>query len=271
LADTQLKEMAVLDGELMPVEAALIPVADDGFVRGDGVFEALRIYAGSQFGLEEHLDRLAQSAAGMRLPIDLAAVERDALRLVDAMGAADYGLRIICTRGGHTVIKAEALHSYPDSIALCSVPFQPTIVLNGLKTLSYGPNVLANRIAEENGFDEALLVTPDGAVLEGPTASILWSPDGRTLVTPPLEEGILASITRGVLLAAIEVEVRPTSLTDLLSATEAFLCSSIREIQAVARIDEHEMPAPGPLTATAKQAYAAAVEARLSAAGAKVS
>lgn len=252
----------------MPVEQATVPVTDDGFVRGDGVFEALRVYGGRQYGLDQHMDRLILSAAGMRLHIDADSIRRDVATLIAARGEADYAIRIICTRGGHTIVKSEALHDFPESISLCSIDYRTTVVLDGLKTLSYGGNVLANRIAVERGFDESLLVTPDGVLLEGPTASLFWSPDGARLVTPPLEEGILDSITRAVLIEKLGVEVRSTTLDEVLEAEEAFLCSSIREIQAVNKIDDHAMGAPGPLTVAAKQLYADAVQARLAAADA---
>lgn len=256
----------------MPADEARIPVTDDGFKRGDGVFEALRVYGGRQFGLEEHLQRLLKSAEGMRLhELDISAIQRDVETLIDAKGEADYGIRILCTRGGHRVVLSEELHAYPPSIKLATVEYRTTVVLDGLKTLSYGGNVLANRIAEERGYDEALLVTPEGLVLEAPTASIFWSPDGTRLITPPLEDGILASITRHILIGAFDVDVRPTTQEELLGATEAFLCSSVREIQAIGQIDEQRFPVPGPLTSAAKQAYTAAVEARLAAAGANIS
>ncbi|MGK2879060.1 MAG: aminotransferase class IV [Solirubrobacterales bacterium] len=255
----------------MPVEQATIPVTDDGFVRGDGVFEALRVYGGQQYGLSRHMDRLVLSAAGMRLPIDADSIKRDVATLIEARGEADYAIRIVCTRGGHTVVKSEPLHDFPESISLCSIDYRTTIVLDGLKTLSYGGNVLANRVAVERGFDESLLVTPEGDLLEGPTASLFWSPDGVGLVTPPLEDGILDSITRAVLIEKLDVDVRSTTLEEVLEAEEAFLCSSIREIQAVNKIDDHVMTAPGPLTVAATQLYADAVQARLAAAAANIS
>jgi branched-chain amino acid aminotransferase len=264
-------ELAVLDGQLMPVEQATIPVTDEGFVRGDGVFEAFRVYAGRQYGFNRHLARLQQSADGMRLGIDAAAIRRDVASLIDARGENDYAIRIICTRGGHTVVKSEPLHDFPESISLGSVEYRTSVVLDGLKTLSYGSNVQANRIAEERGFDESLLVTPEGELLEAPTASLFWSPDGARLITPPLELGILDSITRAVLIDAMDVEVRSTSLAEVLAAEEVFLCSSIREIQAVNKIDSHELAAPGPFTTAAKKHYADAVEARLAAAAANIS
>ena len=105
-------------------------------------------------------------------------------------------------------------------------------------------------------------------MLEAPTAALFWSPDGTKLVTPPLDLGILDSITRAVLIEKLDVEVRSTTLDEVLEAEEAFLCSSIREIQAVNKIDDHVMTAPGPLTVSAKQLYADAVQARLAAAAA---
>ena len=101
------------------------------------------------------------------------------------------------------------------------------------------------------------------------TASIFWSPDGETLITPPLGD-ILASITRavivqGLIAQGVAVEQRATTRADLASAGEAFLCSSVREVQAVGAIEGTEYDAPGPLTVRAKQALADAVAARVAA------
>lgn len=249
---------------------ATIPATDDGFLRGDSVFDAFRVYSGSPFGVEEHLARLRRSADGMMIrDIDFPAIEREIDEIIAARGSDDdYGVRIVCTRGGHRILLTESVKIFPPSISLASIEYRPNIVLDGLKTLSYGGNVLANRIAEERGHDEALLVTPEGDVLEGPTASLFWSPDGETLVTPPLD-GILASITRGVLLDVLDVVERPTTLDEVRSAHEAFLCSSVREVQPVGQIDDHRMPVPGPLTSKAKLALAEAVKARVAAGAAK--
>lgn len=262
--------MAVVDGELMPASQATVPATDDGFLRGDAVFEALRVYSGSPFGVEEHMQRMRHSAAGMMIhDIDYAAIDREIEQLISARGSdGDYGIRIVCTRGGHRILLSESVKVFPPSISLASVEYRPNIVLDGLKTISYGGNVQANRIAQERGYDEALLVTPEGGVLEGPTATVFWSPDGETLVTPPLD-GILASITRAVLLDALDVVERSTTLDELHAAHEAFLCSSVREVQPVGQIDDHRMPVPGPLTAKAQTALAEAVKARVAAGAAK--
>lgn len=263
------KEIAVVDGVLMEAARATIPVGDAGLLRGDGVFEALRVYGGRQFGLEEHLRRLVRSAQGMMLELDIGQVERDVLQLMEACGEVDYEIRIVLTRGGHRIVIAEIFPEFAPSVSLASVEYRTTVILNGLKTLSYGANVQANRLAVEQGHDEALLVTPEGRVLEAPMASFFFSPDGETLVTPPLGGEILASITRSVLIDALEVVEREVMLDELATAREAFICASIREVQPVSAVDDVELPVPGPLTVRAQQAYRAAVEARLTASGAK--
>jgi len=141
-----------------------------------------------------------------------------------------------------------------------TVTYAPTRVLNGLKTLSYAGNMLAGRLAKEAGFDEALLVTPHGRVLEGPTWSFFWVRDGE-LLTPPLEDRILASITRAWILSITDAREEVCTLDDLRSAQEAFVASSVREVQPVAAIDELRLPAaPGPVTTLAHEALAQAIE-----------
>ncbi|MDO8632325.1 MAG: aminotransferase class IV [Phycisphaerales bacterium] len=258
-------EYAVIDGCLTPAVEALIPATDTGFLRGDGAFEVLRSYGGIPFGLEEHIQRLLRSAAGIRLPeIDTRAIERDVAALIDARGTADFAIRIVVTRGGRRLVISEPLGDYPPAVRLAFVEFQPSLILDGFKTLSYAANMQANRIAQERGYDESLLVKPDGEVLESPTASLFWSPDGETLITPPLE-GILASITRAVIVDALSVEQRVTTREELAGASEAFLCSSVREVQAVGEIEGRGLTSPGPLTAKSVEALAAAVQARVAA------
>lgn len=271
MAETDSKQLAVLDGVVLPAEEATIPATDDGLLRGDGVFEALRVYNGVPFGLEEHLQRIVRSADGIMLELDIAQLSREVDQLIEARGPDNYQMRIVVTRGGRRLVLSEPLPDFAPSVSLCFVEYRTTVILDGLKTLSYGANMQANRLAKSRGFSEALLITPEGAVLEAPTASIFWSHDGETLVTPPLGESILASITRQTLLDGIEVVERPTSREELLTAKEAFLCASIREVQPVDRIEDVELPAPGPLTAAAQAAYRQAVEARLAPTGANVS
>ena len=107
----------------------------------------------------------------------------------------DGCLRIVLTRGGHRLLFTEPLPASPERIRLGVVEYAPTRVLDGIKSLSYGANMLCSRLARERGFDEALLVTPQGACSRRPRRRSSGSTRG-TILTPPLSEHILASITR---------------------------------------------------------------------------
>jgi branched-chain amino acid aminotransferase len=118
--------------------------------------------------------------------------------------------------------------------------------------------MLCSRIARERGFDEALMVTPHGRVLEAPTSSFFWVDGDGVLCTPPLDDHVLASITRGHVLELLDVEERSVALGDLPGAREAFLASTTREVQPVSAIDDLELPAaPGEVTRAAAAAFAA--------------
>ena len=230
--------LACLDGAVMPAVDAVVPATDEGLLRGDGVFEVLRLYSGRPYALEQHLDRLGRSAANLRLPIDLAAVRADvALLLAAAAGEPDPGcLRIVLTRGGRRLLLTESLPEHAPAIRLAPVTYAPVRLLDGVKSLSYGANMLATRLAREQGADEALLVTPHGRALEAPTSSIFWV-DGGAVLTPPLDDHILASITRALAIELAGAEERSCTVEHLLAADEAFLVSTTRELQPVASID----------------------------------
>ena len=256
-------KLAILDGDVMDVAQARIPVTDEGLLRGDGVFEVVRLYGGRPYALEEHLERMARSAATLRLPFDVDALRRDAGRLLERSEPADGALRLVVTRGGRRIGLVEDLHVMPDTVALRTVTYAPTRVLDGVKSLSYAANMLATRIAQEQGGDEALLVTPHGRVLEGPTTSFFYVLDGA-LCTPPLADRILDSITRRALFAVTDIGERITTLDDLGAISEAFLGSSAREVQPVHAIDDIAVPAvPGPVSLAAAEAVAKYIEARL--------
>src|SRR5207302_4145516 len=140
--------------------------------------------------------------------------EQDVRSVLQAARPGDALLRVLATRGGRRVALLEPLPSLPDSLALARVTYAPTLVLDGIKSLSYAANMLAGRLARERGFDEALLVTPHGRVLEAPTSSIFWVKDGAVL-TPPLEDHILASITRRIVMELTDAHEQPCALDDL--------------------------------------------------------
>ena len=239
-----------------PAEETAIPVTDEGLLRGDGVFEVIRVYDGRAFALDRHLDRFERSAANLRLGVDVdrAAFERDAAELLRQRGGRGFDglLRLVLTRGSRRLLITEPLPPSPNRIRLGTVTFAPTRVLDGIKSLSYAGNMLAGRLARERGFDEALLVTPHGRVLEAPTSSIFFADGEGRLCTPPLEEHILASITRQIVMEVCEVREAPITVDELVrDSSEAFLCSTTREVQSVAAIEEREFGEPGPRTVEA--------------------
>src|SRR3954470_24360789 len=259
-------QLASIDGALGPAEEARIPITDEGLLRGDGAFEALRLYGGRPFALEEHLARLRRSCAGLRLEADHDALRAEVAALLEAAGPIDAVLRIVLTRGGRRIALIEALPDQPESYRVGTVRYAPARVLDGLKTLSYGANMLAKRIAQEQGHDEALLVTPHGRVLEGPTWAFFWVRDGE-LLTPPLDDHILASITRARIVEVAGAAEEPCTLEDAYAAEEAFIASSIREIMPIAAIDDVTLPAaPGPVTRRAQAALAERLARELGAA-----
>jgi branched-chain amino acid aminotransferase len=125
--------------------------------------------------------------------------------------------------------------------------------------------MLASRLARERGFDEALLVTPHGRVLEAPTASIFWVVGGDVL-TPPIDEHILASITRAKLIELTGAEERACTLDDLRAADEAFLASTTREVMPVAAVEDKEFDGVGPITEDARRRLRERIESELAAA-----
>ena len=239
--------LACLDGAVMPAADAYVPATDEGLLRGDGVFEVLRLYGGRPYALEEHLRRLAGSARNLRLPIDVDAVRGDAARLLDAAGGQPESgaLRIVLTRGGRRLLLIEELPEHAPAVRLATVTYAPVRLLDGIKSLSYAANMLATRLAREQGAEEALLVTPHGRVLEAPTSSIFWVANGAVL-TPPLSDHILASITRAVTIELADAHERSCTLEELLAADEAFLVSTTRELQPVASVDGRAIGTGGP-------------------------
>jgi branched-chain amino acid aminotransferase len=261
-------ELACVDGRMLPAEEATIPATDEGLLRGDGAFEVIRVYDGRPFAVADHLDRIERSAANLRLDdVPRAELEAEIPELLAARGGAEFDgcLRIVLTRGGRRLLLTEPLPPTPGRIRLGVVEYAPTRVLDGVKSLSYAANMLAGRLARERGFDEALLVTPHGRVLEAPTSSIFWVDARGSLCTPPLDEHILASITRACVMQVVKVTERPCTMEDLRAAAEAFLASTTREAQSIAAIEDIELR-EGERTREAMEKVGALIAAELGAA-----
>ncbi len=250
-------ELASVDGRITDRADATIPAADDGLLRGDGVFEVIRLYAGRPFLLGEHLDRLERSAAAIELPVERARFEGEIEALLREFGEDEGQLRLVVTRGGRHLAFTEQLPPYAtsESAAVVTITYSPTQILNGVKSLSYAANMQAIRYAAGKGADDAVFVRPDGIVLEAPTSTVFWVSDGR-LRTSDLDVGILASITRDRLVRELDVEEGAFPLSDLEGASEAFIASTVREVQAISAVNETKLAeCPGPRTKEAAAAF----------------
>jgi branched-chain amino acid aminotransferase len=257
-------ELASVDGRISETADARIPVADDGLRRGDGVFEVIRLYRGHPFALADHLDRLERSGAAIELPIDRRALEAEIDALLGRFGREDGQLRIVLTRAGRRILLTEPLPPRGATVRLASVTYQPSVILTGVKSISYAANMQATRLAERAGADEAVLVRPDGVVLEAPTSSVFWARADGTLCTPAIDTGILESITRALLIRVLSVVEADGELEEFQGAAEAFLASTTREVQPVSAVDGHELgEVPGARTLEAIEAFSTVLDREL--------
>ncbi|MDQ2701052.1 MAG: aminotransferase class IV, partial [Actinomycetota bacterium] len=157
-------------------------------------------------------------------------------------------------------INLENLLVHTRTISLATVTYSPTVILNTVKSLSYAANMESTRIARRKGAADALLVTPDGMVLEAPTSTLFWVSEEGTLRTTGTEAGVLDSITRGKIIERCTVELGFFPLADVMNATEAFLASTTREVQPVDSIDGHKIPTyPATRTLEAAAAFSEAL------------
>jgi branched-subunit amino acid aminotransferase/4-amino-4-deoxychorismate lyase len=228
---------------------------DEAFLRGRGAFETIRVYAGTPFRLGDHLVRLTASAARLGLPpVDVAALESLVGEALAAAAEPECVVRVYCTPGREAnpapaaYVLVRPVPSEPDElrargIELISVPIgvEAPDLLAGVKSTSYALNMVALDRAKARGADDAVFLGAGEVVLECPTSNIWWC-RGSTLFTPALDLGILAGVTRGVILElAPELGYEPAegtfTLADVTAAEEAFTSSSVREVMPVAALD----------------------------------
>jgi 4-amino-4-deoxychorismate lyase len=239
---------------------------DEALLRGRAAFETLRVYGGRPFRLEEHLTRLVSSSERIGLPpLDPAELRRLAGAAVAAAEVPDAVLRLLWTagrEGGPPVALAlvtplpewleEARTRGVTAISLLGVRAQAAWLLGGVKSTSYAVNMAAEAEARRRGADDAVFVDAEGVVLEGPVTNWWWR-RGSTLFTPAVELGILAGVTRAVVLDSAgplgyDVREGAFQLAELAGAEEAFTSSSVRELLPVVRLDDVPLGdgAPGP-------------------------
>lgn len=230
-----------------------LSVFDDGLLRGDGCFEAIRSYDGRPFAMAEHYRRLTASAGALGISVPAATDLEDWIERVAAAGG-DCIVRVVLTRGGtvpgHTFSSRCIVMSHPIPSPLTGLSLSPLTApwhpagrsweLSGVKTISYAPNQAASRLARASGYDDALLLSDSGTILEGPTFSFAWVVDG-VLETAGLDLGILDSITRRLLIAdapvaGIEIVEGRFDVARLDVATEAMAISTVKQVAPVTRV-----------------------------------
>ncbi|MEU2074248.1 aminodeoxychorismate lyase [Streptomyces sp. NPDC013489] len=259
-----------VNGGLHDAETALVSVLDHGLTVGDGIFETVKAVRGETFALTLHLERLTRSARGLGLPDpDLDEVRRACAAVLDANPMELGRLRITYTgglsplgsergdAGASLVVGLGETGRRADSTAVITVPWTRNErgALTGLKTTSYAENVVALARAREQGGSEALFANTVGQLCEGTGSNVFVVVDGRIL-TPPVSSGCLAGITRALTVAWTGAQEADLPLDVLESADEIFLTSTLRDVQAVHRVDGRELsPAPGPVTAKAMRIF----------------
>lgn len=278
-----------LDGRVQDLESACVPVTDHGFLFGDSIFETLLAREMRPAFAARHLARLRRSAARSRLAVPWSDRE-----ILDACGATlrearedDAAVRIVVTRGSGPLAPDPTRCVQPRLLII--VRSRPALaeearegvalsVVRGVtsapgahgKTGNYLASVLALAEAREKGAFEAVLLNAESRVTECATSNLFAARAG-TVVTPPAEEGLLEGIVRGLVLeccadAGIPVRVAPMAEAELLACDEAFITSTLKGVLAVRRVEDVDVPAPGPLTATIAACYAARLAADLAAA-----
>jgi branched-chain amino acid aminotransferase len=263
-----------LNGLLMPLHEARISPLDHGFLVGDGVFETLVAREGRLFAAHEHWQRLLRSCELMGLtPVSETEFIGAMEAVLEANQLKDARVRFTLTSGDGP-LGSERGES-PDTILVTAVPLKPwpptervclapwtrheSGALSGVKSTSYGDNVRALAHARIRGCGEALLANTRGELCEGTGSNIFLVVQGR-LVTPPLDSGCLAGVTRLLVLRACEeagIDCFEDTLTVrvLSECEEAFLTSSTRDVHPIAKVDGRELTAPGPVTGQVQTAF----------------
>lgn len=264
-----------LNGRLLqsPDEPS-ISALDHGIIVGDGVFETVKIENGQPFALTRHLDRLVRSADGLGIgKPDVAAIREGVTATMEDQDLPFGRIRVTVTSGpgplgsprGHgdltTVVITEPCERPPSVSAIATVawPRNERGALAGLKTTSYAENALMVEYALAAGASEAVMPNTAGMLCEGTGSNIMYVL-GEQLVTPTLQAGPLAGVTRALVLewcaGELDVVERDAPIEVLAQADEVILVGTTRDVQAISRVDGRELPAPGPVTQRAQEIWA---------------
>ena len=266
-----------INGQIVPQEDAKISVFDHGLLYGDGVFEGIRAYNGKIFTLDEHLDRLYDSATAisLKIPITKAEMAEAIKKTMKANNLADSYIRLVVTRGvgklgldpnkcatPQIIIITDTIELYPkalyekglDIVTVTTIRNHFSALDPKIKSLNYLNNILAKVESIQAGAGEALMLNKDGYVAECAGDNVFIFKN-NILRTPPSSAGILVGITRNVVMklaTEMGLQVKEELMTryDLYIADECFLTGTAAEIIPVVKIDGRTIGTgkPGKLT-----------------------
>jgi branched-chain amino acid aminotransferase len=259
-----------LDGALVARNDASVSVLDHALAVGDGAFETIPVVDGRAFALSRHLARLRLTLDGLGVRCEATDLQLSAAiaAVIQANGERGQRIRLTVTGGlasmglerdsmsGTVLIGSTSTIPRDDVTAVVIAPWTRNEhgVLAGLKTISYAENVVAFAYASARASSEALFANTRGELCEGTGSNIFVVVDDE-LVTPPLSSGCLAGITRALLLELMPIVERPLGMAELETATEAFLTSSTRDVQAIGRIDTRTLPDRRPASEEAARLF----------------
>jgi branched-chain amino acid aminotransferase len=266
-----------LSGKLVDEADAKVSVFDHGLLYGDGVFEGIRAYHGKVFLLDEHVERLYDSAKAIALSIPMTQAEMAAavVRTCHANGMENGYIRLVITRGAGTlglnpyvcktpevIIIAAGIQLYPPElyetgmrvVTVGTVRNHPEALNPRIKSLNYLNNVMAKIEAINSGVLECIMLNPQGQVAEASGDNIFVIKKG-VLKTPPVWCGALDGITRRAVMniaaeAGLTVREEPMQRYDLFTSDEMFLTGTAAEVIAVTNVDRRDVGTgqPGPIT-----------------------
>ena len=280
-----MSDKVFLNDKLVDVEQAHVPVTDSGFLYGAGLFETMRSHNGVVFRLEDHLDRLFQSAASLSInhDHDKEFLTKAVNELLVANELTEARLRLTLTNGPITetvdqvqptlLITASPLQLYPPEyyqtgamVVLCPYRQNPTDPICGHKTTNYYPRLLALSLARQKQAAEALWFTTDNRLAEACVSNVFLV-KGSVLQTPPLGTPVLPGVARKAVCRIAERESitsieKDLYISDVLEADEIFLTNVVMEVLPVIQVEKHTIGEGkvGPITHELRRCFTELIE-----------
>ncbi|MBO1326603.1 aminotransferase class IV [Acetobacter sp. TBRC 12305] len=251
------------NGVLCPLEQARISPMDRGYTLGDGLFETMRVRAGCVMNLYAHMRRLAEGGRVLNLAVpDTATVRQAAADLAEATGLVEGSMRLTVTRGESprgllppqsgtptmTLVASAGGFATAQVRVMTSrlIRRDETSPLSRIKSLNYLPSILARQEAERAGADDALILNLAGRVAESTVGTLVIAGDDG-LLTPPVAEGALPGVARGVLMAKGLLREHPLDTEQILWAHGAWLVNTL-SLKTITRLDVQVMAQDADIT-----------------------